>query len=42
MAEMPAIIVPMTQADGAQFQRQCNADADTDTDTKAVKPSSLR
>lgn len=40
MAEMPAIIVPMTQADGAQFQRQCNADADTDT--KAVKPSSLR
>ena len=38
MAEMPAIIVPMTQADGAQFQRQCNADADT----KAVKPSSLR
>jgi len=38
MAEMPAIIVPMTQADGAQFQRQCNADADI----KAVKPSSLR
>lgn len=32
MAEMPAIIVPMTQADGAQFQRQCHADI------KAVKP----
>ena len=38
MAEMPAIIVPMTQADGALLQRQCNADADI----KAVKPSSLR
>ena len=30
--------MPMIRADGAQFQRQCNADADT----KAVKPSSLR
>lgn len=35
-ANMP--IMPMIKGDGAQFQRQCNADADI----KAVKPSSLR
>ena len=37
-ANMPIMPMPMIKGDGAQFQRQCNADADI----KAVKPSSLR
>ena len=39
-ANMPIMQMPMIRGDGAQFQRQCNADADADI--KAVKPSSLR